>query len=206
MKTERIAIARLLETEKRDRLFSLADAIKDGSVFICPTETIYGIGGAYGVSGVSERIREIKGCIADKALILMAANRSQFKCLDISFPPAAEKLAQRFWPGNLTMVLPSQHVENGIAVRISSHPFITALSAFVSAPLYSTSANMSARPYVGDPDAIFSLFSGKVSFMVDAGPLPVSPPSTVVNVTSDNDVVILRQGSLSQRQILEVVD
>jgi L-threonylcarbamoyladenylate synthase len=201
MKTERFALARLLEPSAGGLFSSFVHAITHGAIFIYPTETIYGIGGVYGVPGVRERINEIKGSVTNKALIIIAANRSQFKHLDLSFPPAAEKLAQRFWPDNLTLVLPSQSDKDGVAIRVSSHQFIITLSSYIAAPLYSTSANMSTTHYEDDPDTIFSLFSGKVAFMVDAGRLPVSPPSTVVKVTSDNEVMILRQGVLSQRQI-----
>ncbi|HEX7511474.1 MAG TPA: Sua5/YciO/YrdC/YwlC family protein, partial [Chitinivibrionales bacterium] len=72
-------------------------------------------------------------------------------------------------------------------------------------PLFSTSANFSGQAYVNDPAAIYSLFEKNVDFMIDAGVLPPSPPSTVIKICSDDTVEIVREGKVSKEQIFSVI-
>jgi L-threonylcarbamoyladenylate synthase len=208
MSPERISLHSLLipdQTEPSERLRKIVAMIAGGAVFVYPTETIYGIGGSLSVPGVREKIFLAKKRDHAAPLIILASERKYFNRLPLIFPPAAESLAREFWPGMLTLVLPSALEPDGIAVRVSSHPFITALFRYCSAPIYSTSANMSGKPYVNDPDVIFSQFSGVVDFMVDAGPLPGSLPSTIVKVSENNEAEILREGVVPSGKIAAVI-
>jgi L-threonylcarbamoyladenylate synthase len=200
---ERIPLTSLLETGPCavSLLKNIAAAIDKGAIFVYPTETIYGIGGGYGSPDVEAAIFRAKKRISSAPLILIASDRSFFNALSLTFPPAAETLARVFWPGMLTLVLPSPFKPEGIAVRVSSHPFITALFEHCITPLYSTSANMSGEAYVNDPDIIYSQFSGVIDFMIDAGPLPASPPSTVVRVGADNALEVVREGVIPVEKI-----
>jgi L-threonylcarbamoyladenylate synthase len=200
MRAERISLERLLFPEGRKKLDDLAASIKQGAVFIYPTETIYGIGGLFGVQGVEDRIFRIKQRQTDQRLILIAAERTAFDPLHLAWPPSAVRLATAFWPGLLTLVLPG---ETGIetAIRISPHPCILALSSCLDNPVYSTSANVSGTPYVNDSDIIYEQFKGAVDFMIDAGKLTESPPSTIVKISLNNSISILRHGAIDPELI-----
>lgn len=201
MPAERIGLGELLDPGNRELLEDLAGHISRGVVIVYPTETIYGIGGRFDNREVYRRIITAKRRPPDQPMILIAASRSSFTTLDVSFPPAAQRLATTWWPGPLTIILPSVNRPEGIAVRVSDHPFLSALARFFTLPLFSTSANVSGTPYCSDPDVIYNEMKDHVDFMVDAGVLPVSEPSSVVRVAEDDTVTILREGSISAAAI-----
>ena len=201
-KTERIPLKTLFESPRsRKKLEEIAHAVSKGSIIVYPTETIYGIGGAYNVHGVKEKIFSAKQRTVPQLMILIASDRSCFSRLPVTFPPSAERLARCFWPGLLTLVLPSPEQEQGIAVRVSGHPFIKGLFHHLDEPIYSTSANLSGKVYVNDPDLIYSVFSGAIDFFIDAGPLPSSTASTVVKIDGNNALSVLREGAVSLSNI-----
>ena len=196
MPAERIALATLLAPDNRAPLERVATAITEGAVVVYPTETIYGIGGRADSGDVHRRIVAAKRRPPDQPMILIAGRRSSFSSLDISFPSTALRLAAAFWPGPLTLILPSSGSREGRAVRISDHPFLTAIAPFCSVPLYSTSANQSGVPYCPDPETIYTVFEKQADFMIDAGTLPASAPSTLVRVAADGAVTVLREGGI----------
>lgn len=205
--TDRIPLASLLSGgHPTAGLKTCAGRVKNGAVFVYPTETIYGIGGRADSVEVERRIRSIKERKKPSPFIVIAGNRNCFGPLGLRFSRSAEVLAEEFWPGNLTLVLPAKDVPDGIGVRVSNHPFVAALCAEIGAPVFSTSANLGDLPYVNDPDVIFATFDGTVDFMVDAGVLPASRPSTVVRIRADGTVDVIREGIVSREQVLGVVD
>jgi len=178
------------------RLAGVAKRFLDGQVAVYPTETIYGIGGRADSPDVRRRVALAKGRAADKEMLLVAADIRAFDGLGLEFTAAARRLAERFWPGPLTLVVPGADGAP-VGVRLSSHPFLRALAGHFALPLISTSANLSGRPYDGAPGRIHSLLAQLVDFMVDYGELPPSPPSTVVRLGEGPIVEIVREGVLS---------
>jgi L-threonylcarbamoyladenylate synthase len=181
----------------------VAERAGNGEVFVYPTETIYGIGGRADSAAVEMRISAVKNRLKPSPFILLAADLESFSSYGITFPPEARMLARKFWPGNLTLVLPSKHHESGIGIRISGHPFVAALCREINMPVFSTSANISDKVYVNDPGEIFRTFDGKIDFFIDAGKLPGSMPSTVLKIGEDGSFEILREGTISRKQIVE---
>lgn len=197
MTFERILLQDITGSAGRDKLIEVAKRIECGEVFVYPTETIYGIGGRCDRKDVYARIIAAKVRRPDNPMILISDKFERFASLALTVPPAARLLADKFWPGLLTLVLPGDGVPEGIAIRVSEHPFITALAKYSPWPLFSTSANVSGEPYDPDPDAIFTRLCDRVDFMIDAGTLQGSLPSTVARVTADNRVTVLREGCIS---------
>jgi L-threonylcarbamoyladenylate synthase len=203
-KSERIPLNTLLEkSDGRNKIEHIAHAVRGGAVFIYPTETIYGLGGAWDVGGVKERILSVKRKASDNPLILIAPDRNCFSKLPVIFPHTAELLASEFWPGMLTLVLPSSSDERGIGVRVSDHPFVSELFRYLDQPIISTSANLSGEPYINDPEKIYSVFSGAIDLFIDAGPLPPSLPSTVVRIYTDGTMRMLREGAIASKDVLK---
>jgi L-threonylcarbamoyladenylate synthase len=202
-KTDRIPLDSLLSSvDREERLSTIAASLRRGAILIYPTETIYGIGGACTIKGVREKILRAKERPPENPMILIAPDFKFFAHLRRFFPPAAHALAEAFWPqGSLTLVVPSIDEPDGVGIRVCNHPFLAALFNYIDLPLYSTSANRSGDPYVNEPDRIFSLFENSVDFMIDAGALPPSPPSTVVKIDKKNAVTILRHGAISAERI-----
>jgi L-threonylcarbamoyladenylate synthase len=205
-KPERIPLKTLLENPLgRDKLEKIAFDVGQGSLMVYPTETIYGLGGSFEVRGVKEKIFSIKRRNSESQLILIAPDRRFFSRVPVVFPEAAERLAREFWPGNLTLVLPSPEDVCGIGVRISSHPFIAEFFRHSGSPLFSTSANLSREPYVNDPDRIAAVFSNKVEYFIDAGQLPNSLPSTVVRIGINGKTSILREGAVPAEKVFNAL-
>lgn len=204
--TERIPLDSLLSGKGSDqRIKGLADRIKSGSVFIYPTDTIYGIGGISDNKAVEKRIAAIKNRNKSSPFLLVAPDLKYFDSFGLLFSKSAKILAKKFWPGNITLIVPSKTNSDGVGIRISNHPFIKALFSELDSPLYSTSANHSDQPYVNDPDIILSSFRNKVDFMVDAGVLPESKPSTVVKTHTDDTIEIIREGVVTKEQIQQTL-
>jgi L-threonylcarbamoyladenylate synthase len=186
-------------------LSDLAHRIRCGEVFTYPTETIYGIGGRADDSFVEQTIIRIKGRGNNAPFIRIGSHLDQFSKLDLYMPEKAKLLADRFWPGNITLIVPQMQGNGYVGIRVSDHPFIKSISQYIDFPLFSTSANLSGVPYVNDPDLIFATLSSGIHFMVDAGPLPESKPSSVVKITGDNVVEILREGVVRKDEIMSCI-
>lgn len=186
--------------------------LRRGCVIVYPTETFYAVGGIPGQAGTVERIFEIKGRGAEKALPLIASGREAVRSAVSDWPEAAERLAGAFWPGPLTLVLPASpllppalHAGTGkVAVRISSHPVAAYLAGAAGGLLVSTSANRSGEPAPDDPAGVSDAIGSRVDGFVSAGILPGGFPSTIVDVTTF-PAKLLRAGRLGLERILEVL-
>jgi L-threonylcarbamoyladenylate synthase len=206
MKPDRIELGHLLSPEGENLLKQVAVDIKDGAVFVYPTETIYGIGGNTELSYVNEKIFNTKQRPTENPMIHLAAKLEVFSSLLDCSPPVARFLANTFWPGLLTIVVVTDEIGSGIAIRLSGHPFLMKLFEFVNFPIYSTSANVSGENYNPDPDYIYDTFKNKVNFMIDGGFLPPSAPSTVVKIESNTCVKVIREGVLSKVSIRSALE
>jgi L-threonylcarbamoyladenylate synthase len=182
----------------------LVRRINGGALFVYPTETIYGLGGI-ATDAVRRRIYETKKRKPDNPLILVAGTFHAFSSYDLVMNTNAKKLAETFWPGNLTLIMRAGQAGETTGIRVSAHPFLQLIAPAVPYPLFSTSANISGEPYVNDPDAIYDLFHGAIDFMIDQGVLPDAVPSTVVDVSSDTGVAVLREGIVKKEKILEIL-
>ena len=206
MKPDRLKLRDILDGSISPVLFERVIAqIKQGSLFVYPTETIYGIGGI-ATNDVKEKIYGAKRREPENPLILIGGCLSLFSNYNIVFNKNAEILAEAFWPGRLTLILPVADSKEKMSIRVSDHPFLQMMTEYVELPLYSTSANISGTEYVNDPDIIYDIFSDKIDMMIDDGVLPESSPSTVVDVSNNEDVIIVREGTISSDNIKEVVN
>ncbi|WP_297500781.1 L-threonylcarbamoyladenylate synthase [Thermococcus sp.] len=189
----------------------VARFILEGKLVAFPTETVYGLGAnALNVSAV-RRIFEAKGRPTDNPLIIHIADFSDLKRLAREIPREAKLLAERFWPGPLTIVLPKAEdvpdVTTGgldtVAVRMPSHPIALALIR-ASTPIAAPSANISGKPSPTLAEHVVDDFYGKIEVIIDGGETNVGVESTVVDLTSDKPV-LLRPGGLPLEEIEKVV-
>lgn len=164
----------------------VADAARSGKIIIFPTDTVYGVGSAH--ESAEEKIYLLKGRPLSKALPILHANLESVKNSGVVWTPLAEELAQKFWPGALTMVLKKGGGTQ--AVRIPDHAQLRELIALTGRPWLSTSANLSGKPAVRDvielPGADYVLDGGRTR----------GTESTVVDVMGGKPV-ILRQGAIA---------
>ncbi|MFH1009803.1 MAG: L-threonylcarbamoyladenylate synthase [bacterium] len=202
-------ILRLTRENETEVLREAQTAIERGQLLIFPTDTVYGMGGGAFVSGVYNRLMELKGTRELKAYALLIADREIMERIaGRTLEGAALHLAQRFWPGALTIVW---HASLGISreftapdgsvgYRVPDHAFLRSLMQAGDGALWATSANRTGLP----PPAVFGAIENtvmeKALLAIDGGGMLAGTPSTVVDARVW-PVRILREGAISAREI-----
>lgn len=179
--------------------------LRGDGVVAYPTETVYGLGSACTEEGV-RRVRRLKQRDADKPLIVLVPSAEAVRGLRWTDP--ARELAAIFWPGPLTLVLDDpeglfppgvRHAATGsVAVRVTPHPIAARLVAALDGPLTSTSLNAPGEPPVSSGHEalrVVQALGGSDVLVLDGGTLPPSGPSTVVDCTGVEPVLI-REGTV----------
>ncbi len=183
-----------------------------GALAAIPTETVYGLAADAANGEAVARIYAAKGRPSFNPLIVHVADRGMAERY-ASFPPLADKLAQAFWPGPLTLVLPlkdsapvSSLVTAGlptIALRVPAHPAMQAVIRGLGRGVAAPSANASGQLSPTRAKHVLSSLSGRVPLVLDAGPCAAGIESSIVGV-ADGGARLLRQGAVS-REVLESV-
>jgi L-threonylcarbamoyladenylate synthase len=187
-----------------------AEVIRRGGTVIIPTDTLYGLAADPFNADAIERVFAVKGRAAGQALPLVAGSLEQVEQHLGILPPRARRLARRAWPGPLTILVPASAalapaVSAGtgrVGIRVPAHSVARALCAACDRPLTATSANRSGEPPSANPDEVArGLKDAGVDALLDAGPTPGGPPSTIVGVDGTS-VELVRTGAIPWNQIL----
>ena len=197
----------------RSRLIELEEAVRSlnsGGVVVFPTDTLYGLGADVFSLAALQRIFSIKGRRADLALPVLVAGLDQVEAVAQPMSAQAQRLAERFWPGPLTLVMRRSPdlpglVTGGadtVAVRMPGHPVPLELARRLGRPITGTSANRSGQPDLLDLSALENQLGNLVDYIIQTGPVPAGTASTIVNVTGDTPQ-LLRGGAISLEEILE---
>ena len=190
-----------------DRAFA---ALDNGGVVVFPTDTLYGLGVDVFSLPALQRIFTIKGRPAELALPVLVAGLDQVESVALPMSNQAQELAERFWPGPLTLVMRRSPklpdlVTGGadtVAVRMPAHRIPLALARRLGRPITGTSANLSGQPDLMDLDSIENQLGDLVDCIIRSGPPPEGTGSTVVDITS-NEPRLLREGAISLQEIME---
>lgn len=178
--------------ERNPSLTRAGLVLRNGGLVAFPTETVYGLGGNALDPSAVRRIFAVKGRPADNPLILHCATVREVERLVRELPPVARRLAARFWPGPLTMVLWRRPevpavVSAGlptVAVRIPAHPVALALIESAGVPIAAPSANTSGKPSPTAAEHVLADLDGSIEMIIDAGPTAVGLESTVLDLTA----------------------
>jgi len=188
------------------------EALKDGKLVVYPTETFYALGAdAYSAAAVA-RLFAAKVRDADQPIALIAADNAMAFTIAREIPPPARHLADAFWPGPLTIVIPARTglpeglagPDGGVGVRVSSHPVARELARRLGRPLTATSANLSGRPPAVTLAQARAAFAGKVKVYLEGGTLKAGAPSTVV-AFDRYGFRVLRAGAIAESEIAAVL-
>ena len=185
-------------------------ALDNGGVVVFPTDTLYGLGADVFSLPALQRIFAIKGRPAELALPVLVAGLDQVESVALSMSNQAQELAERFWPGPLTLVMRRSPelpdlVTGGadtVAVRMPAHRIPLALARRLGRPITGTSANLSGQPDLLDLDSIENQLGNLVDYITRSGPPPEGTGSTVVDITR-NEPRLLREGAISLEEIME---
>ena len=198
---------KVLPYDPQNKAGILAEALVvllSGGTVVYPTETAYGLGADFFSPRAYQRVFAIKNRSERKPLPVIIPN-FQYAQTIVSFTPEASKLAQKYWPGPLTLVLPflyakewTHHGDAYLALRVSSHPFAASLAQAFGRPLIATSANISCDKACYSAEAVIRQMSQShltPDLVIDMGDLPDIEPSTMVRV-DDQGIAVLRSGPI----------
>ena len=189
-----------------------AELLKGGQLVALPTETVYGLG-ANGLDPQAvAKIFQAKGRPQDNPLILHIANAQQMELFCHHIPESAWRLADAFWPGPLTMVLPARDVVPKcttanlptVAVRCPDCEITRRIISQAGVPVAAPSANISGKPSTTTAQHVYHDHNGKIPLIVDGGPCRVGVESTIIDLT-ENPPRLLRPGGITPEQLTEVL-
>ncbi|PIR69441.1 MAG: threonylcarbamoyl-AMP synthase [Candidatus Niyogibacteria bacterium CG10_big_fil_rev_8_21_14_0_10_46_36] len=213
-------IVQLTQETEQACLFQAVKILKSGGVVVFPTDTVYGLAAGIDNESALEKIFVIKSRPKEKPLSVFAPSVEGVNSIAYVADSRVQKFLQEIWPGKITCVLPARgwvsqsilsrpnndilHAKQGygIGVRIPEHPFTLQVVRAYNAGITGTSANVTGRgPYTDSKDVIreFSKFPFQPDLIIDAGKLPDSIPSTVIDCTTWPPVT-LREGAVKKEE------
>ena len=187
-----------------------AATIRAHGVVALPTDTMYGLAVDPRHADSVDRVFAVKKRSADFALPLVAADLAQTQAALGPLSPLARMLADCFWPGPLTLIVPSPgDLATGVTaglqtvgVRVPAHEVPRAVCRAVGWPITATSANVSGEPALDDPERVAAVFDKVIDLLLDAGRTEGGPPSTIVD-TSGDEPRMVRAGAIPWEAIVK---
>jgi L-threonylcarbamoyladenylate synthase len=195
-----------------DVIARAAAVLRGGGLVAFPTETVYGLGANALDPAAVARIFAAKGRPATNPLIVHVAEAEEAQRVAAAWPEAAARLAERFWPGPLTLVLPKRGTVPGavtaggptVAVRVPAHPVARALIRAAGVPVAAPSANRSTRLSPTRTEHVLAGLDGRIELVLDGGPTAGGLESTVLDMTG-TPPRLLRPGLVTPGEIEAVI-
>ena len=200
------------QSELEKQIKQAVTILKNGGVVAYPTDTVYGLGACMTNIKAVDRIFEVKGRPKGMALPVLLADKAQIEEIVISVPLIAQRLADEFFPGALTIILPKSSVVPDIitgggktvAFRIPNHPVPLALIKGLGKPIVGTSANLSGQPSALTAIEVQAQIGDKIDMVIDGGRCPGGIESTVIDLSGEKPV-IRRQGAISIERLRKIL-
>ena len=200
------------EKELEPQLQEAAQIIRNGGLVGIPTETVYGLGANALEESASRKIYEAKGRPSDNPLIAHISCMEELPALVSAIPEAGKKLAEKYWPGPLTMVFPKSEIVpygttgglDTVAIRMPSDPIANCLIRLAGVPVAAPSANTSGRPSPTKADHVVEDMDGKIEMIIDGGEVGIGLESTIVDVSGDVPM-LLRPGAITIEMLRETL-
>jgi L-threonylcarbamoyladenylate synthase len=193
-----------------------AQLLRAGRLVAFPTETVYGLGANALDAEAVARIYAVKRRPATSPLIVHVASIEMAQSLVAAWPEVADRLARRFWPGPLTLVLQKQQDRQRqipdivtanlptVALRMPAHPVALALIRAVGVPLAAPSANRFSELSPTTADHVRRSLAAEVDYILDGGPCNIGIESTVLSLTNP-DPTLLRPGGISRTELEAII-
>ena len=208
-----IFVNTILFTENtKENIEKAAEIIRRGGLLGIPTETVYGLGANALNADACRRIYEAKGRPQDNPLIIHVPDASWLSRYCEKVPESAYRLAEAFWPGPLTMILPKKEIVpyrttgglETVGVRCPNHPVTLAVIAAADVPIAAPSGNTSGRPSPTSAADMLEDMDGKIDGIFDGGPCGVGVESTIIDLTCQPPR-LLRAGGLPLEELERVL-
>jgi L-threonylcarbamoyladenylate synthase len=198
------------ENPEPDRIAQVVQSLAAGKVAALPTDTFYGLAVDPVNLRAVDRIYEIKTRARHKPLSLLISETAQAYSIARDIDTAFDRLAERFWPGPLTIIvkagarLPLRVTANtgNVALRVPEAPIARAVVSALGLPITATSANLRGMPECTDAHFVRAQLSDQIPLIVDGGTTPRSMPTTIVDLSGGgNSWMILREGAIPTHEI-----
>ena len=195
-----------------DALTRAVELLRQGDLVAFPTDTVYGVGAHAFLEEAVARLYRVKGRPADQPIALLLPDAAAMESVCTNIPPLAWQIAERFWPGGLSLVLarskavPDRVTAGGstVAVRVPDHPLVRAICRELEAPLAASSANCHGLPPPVTADEVEAALAGRVSLILDGGRCQGGVASTVLDLTV-SPPSILRRGLVTAEQLAGIL-
>jgi L-threonylcarbamoyladenylate synthase len=204
-------MARIISIDFPEAPALAAAALESDQLIVFPTDTVYGVAARLDEAAI-ERIYAAKKRAIEKAIPVLLAAPDAVSQVARSFPDWAQRLADRFWPGPLTLVLPKRDdlppnlsTLPTVGVRVPDYTFARTLIAAAGGALAVTSANRSDEPPACTIQAAIRYLNAAVALYLDGGACAGGVPSTVVTLAGD-ELRVLREGPISARALRAVLE
>lgn len=187
-------------------LFHARDILHNGGLVAFPTDTVYGLAALPFQAEFVERLYVAKGRSSERSIAILLGDQSQLKLITKDFGEMAQRLAERFWPGPLTLIVPRLPTlpevltsSPTVGIRIPDHPLALALLRQIG-PLAVTSANLSGHSNCNTSQEVLEQLDGRIHLILDGGQTTGGIPSTVVDCTG-KEPVVLREGPIRMESV-----
>ena len=186
-----------------------AVVLRAGGLLAVPTETVYGVAANAEDAAAVRRIFELRNRDFGKPVSILVTGMDMAERYCRNIPPAARRLAARYWPGPLTMVLEDGEAVPSVVtagtgtlgVRCPDHPLTLALIEKAGVPLAAPSANPAGEEPARTAQEVLDYFDGKIEGVADGGPCQLGVASTVLDLTK-TEPKVLREGGIPGRELL----
>ena len=174
--------------------------LRAGELCVLPTETVYGLAVLPSNKTGIARVRALKGRAEAQPFTFHLSRREELRDLGARETHATRRLCDRYWPGPLTVVLPTANGDT-LGARLPAHDFARRVIAAAGAPLWLSSVNRTGEPPLRDAATIVARFGNDLGLVVDDGPSPLGLASTIVRHTGPK-LEVLREGILTTADVL----
>jgi L-threonylcarbamoyladenylate synthase len=203
--------ARVVKADDPQAIALATSVLRQGGLVVFPTDTVYGVGAAVDRPEAVARIYLVKGRPLDRPIPVLISSLDQIERLVTRVDERVRRLAEAFWPGALTIVLPAQdwlpeeivRDTGAVGLRMPDHPVALAVIEASGGALATTSANRSGEKEACTAEEALEALGDRVELIIDGGCSPGGVPSTVVAV-ADDSLRILRVGALDPELVERV--
>jgi L-threonylcarbamoyladenylate synthase len=204
MKTE------IISASLQDATPHALEILKAGGLVAFPTDTVYGVGALAFDGKAVESIYAAKDRPVEKAIPVLIGDPEDLEKVGVRIPASAHKLAVRFWPGPLTILVPkraglpeSVSATSTVGVRVPDHEVARSILR-AAGPMAVTSANISAGASPVTAEEVYEQLGGRIDLVIDGGKTPGGVPSTLVDCTTP-ELTVLREGPISLEELRSVL-
>ena len=199
-----------MSASSRDAVPRALEILKRGGLVAFPTDTVYGVGALAFDGKAVESIYGAKDRPTEKAIPVLIGDKDDLEKVGIHISASAHKLAIRFWPGPLTILVPkradlpeSVSATATVGVRVPDHDVARALLR-AAGPMAVTSANISGRQSPVTAEEVYEQLGGRIDLIIDGGQTPGGVPSTLVDCTA-SELKVLREGPVTLEDLLSAL-